>query len=258
MKRLLLVLLLLMAATFVFTMVLYHETPAQVWERFMRYVQGPGKVEPAPSPVPTPTLIPTPTPEPTAAPTPTPRPIATPTPTPPPDPLAWVIGHKEYWPKEVVLKEATTFPVVFDGKIAGWAKVPEGTMVKVVAIEPTDLAVVYDGGGARVPFAATDLRQRATAAMASVEAEPDPAPLDIRQRAMAVMARTEQRPGPVPGAVIAASASPAGATSLGPRTFVHPGIPLTKEDLDEVKRNIAREPWKSAFEALKNDPRVPA
>jgi len=45
-----------------------------------------------------------------------------------------------------------------------------------------------------------------------------------------------------------------GTTSLGPRTFIHPGIPLTKDDLDEVKRNIEREPWKSAFEALKRDP----
>ena len=42
-----------------------------------------------------------------------------------------------------------------------------------------------------------------------------------------------------------------GPTSLGPRTFVHPGIPLTTEDLDEVKRNLGREPWKTAFEALK-------
>jgi regulation of enolase protein 1 (concanavalin A-like superfamily) len=38
------------------------------------------------------------------------------------------------------------------------------------------------------------------------------------------------------------------------RTFIHPGIPLTKDDLDEVKRDITREPWKSAFEALKSNP----
>jgi regulation of enolase protein 1 (concanavalin A-like superfamily) len=41
--------------------------------------------------------------------------------------------------------------------------------------------------------------------------------------------------------------------TLAARTFIHPGIPLTREDLDEVKRNIASEPWKSAFEALRSD-----
>ncbi len=61
-----------------------------------------------------------------------------------------------------------------------------------------------------------------------------------------------------PAETASLSSSPAGRTrgapiSLGPRTFIHPGIPLTKEDLDEVKRNIGREPWKSAFEALKSD-----
>ena len=37
----------------------------------------------------------------------------------------------------------------------------------------------------------------------------------------------------------APASPPAVPTGLGPRTFIHPGIPLTKRDLDEVKRNIA-------------------
>jgi regulation of enolase protein 1 (concanavalin A-like superfamily) len=35
--------------------------------------------------------------------------------------------------------------------------------------------------------------------------------------------------------------------------FIHPGIPFTKADLDELKRNIHREPWKQGFESLQND-----
>jgi regulation of enolase protein 1 (concanavalin A-like superfamily) len=72
-------------------------------------------------------------------------------------------------------------------------------------------------------------------------------------------------PTPVPAPTPAPTAPPqptpeAAATpglrrsvaAAGPR-FVHPGIPLTREDLAELKRNINREPWKSGFNALQND-----
>lgn len=35
--------------------------------------------------------------------------------------------------------------------------------------------------------------------------------------------------------------------------FTHPGIPLTKADLDQVKANLNKEPWKSAYAALQDD-----
>jgi len=37
--------------------------------------------------------------------------------------------------------------------------------------------------------------------------------------------------------------------------FVHPGVPFTREDLELLKVNIKREPWKSGFEALAADSR---
>jgi len=37
--------------------------------------------------------------------------------------------------------------------------------------------------------------------------------------------------------------------------FVHPSVPFTREDLDLLKANIKREPWKSGFEALAGDSR---
>jgi autotransporter-associated beta strand protein len=37
------------------------------------------------------------------------------------------------------------------------------------------------------------------------------------------------------------------------KTFVHPGIPFTQSDLDQLKVNITQEPWLSGYNALKND-----
>ncbi len=42
-------------------------------------------------------------------------------------------------------------------------------------------------------------------------------------------------------------------TALGKDVFVHPGASLTREDLDFVKANLHREPWKSGYQLLKND-----
>jgi hypothetical protein len=40
-----------------------------------------------------------------------------------------------------------------------------------------------------------------------------------------------------------------------PTQFKHPGAPLTREDLEMLKANIKREPWKSGFERLAGDGR---
>ncbi len=37
------------------------------------------------------------------------------------------------------------------------------------------------------------------------------------------------------------------------KTFVHPGIPFTRNDLDLLKTNITREPWKTGYQALAAD-----
>lgn len=37
------------------------------------------------------------------------------------------------------------------------------------------------------------------------------------------------------------------------QSFVHPGIPFTQDDLNQLKTNITQEPWKSAYEALVAD-----
>src|SRR3954462_8003770 len=37
------------------------------------------------------------------------------------------------------------------------------------------------------------------------------------------------------------------------QTFVPPGVPFTRADLDQLKANISREPWLTGYNALKND-----
>ncbi|MDR6562223.1 MULTISPECIES: cellulose binding domain-containing protein [unclassified Arcicella] len=37
------------------------------------------------------------------------------------------------------------------------------------------------------------------------------------------------------------------------KTFVHPGIPFTQYDLNQLKANITQEPWLTGYNALKND-----
>ncbi len=39
------------------------------------------------------------------------------------------------------------------------------------------------------------------------------------------------------------------------QTFTHPGIPFTQADLNQLKANITKEPWLSAYNAFKNDSR---
>ena len=53
-------------------------------------------------------------------------------------------------------------------------------------------------------------------------------------------------------AISQAIPTPAAAQFPTPR-FAHPGVILTREDLEILKANIKREPWKSGFEALAND-----
>ncbi|TRX03697.1 hypothetical protein [Flavobacterium gawalongense] len=39
------------------------------------------------------------------------------------------------------------------------------------------------------------------------------------------------------------------------QTFVHPGIPFTQSDLNQLKVNITQEPWLSAYNTFKNNSR---
>ena len=172
------------AGSFGYAMYEFHESPQQVWQRLIARIGAFTKPAPARAPAPAVALAPAPVPASTPVPAVTPEPPPpVPAPAPLPDALAWLIEHKDHWPKEVALLKEAEFPVVFNGKVSGSAKVPAGTMVELFALSGESVGVVYTGGGARLPIAATDLRKRAEMAMSKAAADamaapavPEPAP----------------------------------------------------------------------------------
>lgn len=94
------------------------------------------------------------------------------TPTPQPDPVTWLIGHPERWPKQVTLVERQDFPAMLNGKLVGAISVPAGSVVTVVKIEPEAMTVVFRGGEKRISYKATNLAEIAKAEME----RPVPAP----------------------------------------------------------------------------------
>ena len=172
--KFLLFLVLVGAAGFGYAMFSLKESPAQVWKRFVQSATG----SPAPTPAPALALAPAPAPVATPPPASTPAPEAKPEPPPPapapaaqPDPVAWLVGRKDQWPREVALLREAEFPVVLNGRVTGSAKVPAGTMVELVELSAENVGVVYAGGGARMPVSATDLRKRGEVAMSKAAAD---------------------------------------------------------------------------------------
>ena len=148
------------AGSFAYAMYDFHESPRQVWQRFVARIGASAK--PAPAPAPAVALAPAPASTPAPAPPPEPPP---PVPAPAPDALAWLLEHRDHWPKEVALVKEADFPVVLNGRVSGTARVPAGTVVELFEMNGENVGVVYAGGGARLAIAATDLRKRAEAAM---------------------------------------------------------------------------------------------
>ena len=89
-----------------------------------------------------------------------------------------MLARKDRWPQSVNLSRATDFPVIFNGKIAGAAKVPAGTTVKVLQIDAQWVTASYSGTVQKVPLTNTDALQQAKARIAReiVAAAQSPSP----------------------------------------------------------------------------------
>lgn len=128
----------------------------------------------------TPPAAPTPPAEadvPTA--TPTPQPLATPQPTPAPTPeakvdaVAWLIANPARQPSTLTLREAASFPALYEGKVVGQVMVPSGTEVKLVGLDADLVELRFREGIRRLPHESTNLREIAAEKMA----EPAPTPV---------------------------------------------------------------------------------
>lgn len=228
--KFLLAILFLAGAAFVYAMVHFNESPQQVWKRLVDFVETLGSQPPVPAS--TPESLPTPTPLPPPPPTPESTPIAEETPAPPPvEPLAWLLEHKDRMPKEVVLELPSTLWLSENGKVIGSVTLPAGTNAQLTGCSSQMVDVRVGMRAGQVPIDSTNLR-----ALAKGEQEKEASVLHP------FVLSTPQPP------VSRAVGFPA------PR-FVHPGVPFTREDLEILKINIKREPWKSGFEAMAADGR---
>ena len=74
--------------------------------------------------------------------------------------VAQLSQSRNEWPKLVSLKKIVEFPAVLDGKVVGTIKAPAGTQAQLVMIQGGKAGLEYQGGGAMVDIADTDLIER--------------------------------------------------------------------------------------------------
>ena len=237
----LLVLVLLMLGAFCFFMLKYDEPPQQVWKRLVVLVQSRLNSAPEAKTAATPVATPTPVPVevPSNTPSPTPAIASESTPTPPPvDSIAWLGEHKERAPKEVTILRPVPLPVSDNGKVIGSVTVPAGAKAQVVEFNSETVSVRVGNAASQVPIDATNLR-----ALAKAEQEkPEPA---------VTASALPQQPQTQPPVTSVTSVPPvSGAVEFPTARYTSPGVILTREDLETLKANIKREPWKSGYEAL--------
>jgi len=153
------------------------------------------------------------------------------------DPIAWLLGHKDRAPKEITLQQSAMLSISLNGKVIGSGVFPAGLKAHVGGFTAETVDVIMGNATGQVPLAATNLR-------ALVKAEQEKAAPD------------QAAPNPAAFAVPPPQVPPVTpATTFPAPRFVHPSVPFTREDLELLKVNIKREPWKSGFEALAADGR---
>lgn len=250
--KFLLALLLLAAAGFGFVMMRFDESPRQVWQRLADTVAALVKPTPPPAPDPVPEPAePEPDPLPAAptAPASEPRPDPLPEPTPPPEPvlaaepppplidaITWLLAHPRHAPREITLRDSALLSVLHDGEAVGTMTAPAGTKVQLVDFTAETVAVRVRNAIGKVLLDSTNLRELARAE---------------QERAGRATNLATPAPRPRPAPTVAATLA---ADFPTPR-FTSPGVIFSREDLETIKANLHREPWKSGFEALSHEAR---
>lgn len=227
----------LAAGGFGYAMLRFDESPQQVWRRLVDATEA--RAEPLPTPSPAPKLAPAGATIPKPTPKATPEPSATPAAVPAAkrlDPMAWLLGHRNRAPKEVTLLQSAPLSIITDGKVIGSVMVPAGANAQLEDFTPHAVDVRVLGATGRIPIEATNLGVIASDEMKKPEPTPEPVTLQSQVR-------------------VPLQSMPLTAASEGipARRFAHPSVPFTIEDLELLKANIKREPWKSGYEGLVND-----
>lgn len=91
----------------------------------------------------------------------------------PPD-LETIAKTPAWWPKQVGIIRATPIAVMINGKLAGQAQLPAGTVLRLLRVAGTQVEVEYQNARQMIAADATDLMLRATALQSSAVATPAP------------------------------------------------------------------------------------
>jgi hypothetical protein len=249
----------------------YQESPAQVWERLMAVIQGqPQPIRPAPVVTSAPAAsdadsvnapaTPPSKPEvveekPKEIPPPASPVVAPPAPDPDAiplerDPLVWLQANPDWAPKQVVLIKAIALPTQTGGTIT----VAAGTEVGLVRVVDSDSVIILHAGKEyRLPATATDVERRTRPMMAKADAEATeqltkgPTAPVVQETDLPLPAMQDPKSDmPVVNAKNDKKGTKAQVVS-GPPPFVHPGIGVTKPQLEIMRLGVERgiEPWAS-------------
>ena len=92
--------------------------------------------------------------------------------------LETIANTPAWWPKQVSLVRATPIPIVINGKLAGQAQLPAGTVVRLLRVAGVQLEVEYQNARQIIAADSTDLVLRASAlrSNATTTAPPPVAP----------------------------------------------------------------------------------
>lgn len=264
---------------FGYLMVRFDESPQQTWERcsawMLRLIQNRmlPRTVPTPTPAPNATPSPTPAPIPVASATPPPVPENTPTPTPvpaaTPDPIGWLMEHRDVWPKTVKLTSSLEFPIIENGKTVGKVTAPKDCEVPLLNLDREKVTILFGAERQEIPVESTDLPQRVEQSQGWAAARAALKAAQAAQRAAAsttALPTTRTEPASSPAPQSASASLPRGSVppisnkvtinSTVTSGFIHPGIGLTKELLDNA-RNMAmagKEPWASGYMSLALEP----
>jgi hypothetical protein len=177
-----------------------------VWDNYMRPAPPPVIVEAKPEPAtptpatPTPAIVKatpvpvTPTPAPSVVVASTPTPVATPV-LPSLD-LATLARTPALWPAQVLLTQATSFPISLNGRVVGEAKAPVGSPVRLIRVAGVQVEIEYQSARHLIPAASTDLMARALAAFRNAGSVLPTAPVQTAVAAPASPATQAATPPP--------------------------------------------------------------
>ncbi|PTX94882.1 hypothetical protein DB345_11240 [Spartobacteria bacterium LR76] len=144
----------------------------------------------------------------------------------PVDPLIWLLEHKERAPKEIILQHPAKLWVSVKGKEVGFVTFSAGVKAQVVRFDSESVEVRVEDAVGEIPVDATNIQD-----LAKAEQEKSTIVADVHPS-------TTQRP------------SVKQAVEFPTPRFETPGVILNRADLETVKTNLDREPWKSGFAAL--------